>query len=116
MKRVILTVVFILGHFGYTYSNSSFLFSLRNKDNVAPFVSNIKPDRRTTAIYVFRDYGPWFGCNDILIFSESNKKSSYSNFGKAYQLPAGYSENLENAWNLLAGAERFLTSEIEVFY
>ena len=105
------------GRYAYTYSNSSFLFSLRNKDNVAPFIANIKQGKENKALFPTSCHGPWFGSNDILVYGNSNcNNKSYSNFGQSYQLPPGYVQDTEEARNLLAGVFKFSTSEIEVFY
>jgi hypothetical protein len=42
---------------GYTRSNSSFLFSLRNKESLAPFIANLIPDHKQYAIYCLPNYG-----------------------------------------------------------
>jgi hypothetical protein len=106
----------ILGHPGHAYSKSSLLFSLRNKDNLAPFIVNIKQGKEGRAIYHAPNFGPWFGNNDLIIWNNSNhNQHSHCNFGQAYQLPPDYFENTEQAKNLLAGEFKFLTSEIEVF-
>ena len=100
----------ILGREGHAYSNSSFLFSLRNKDNLAPFIANIKQGEEGKAIYRAQTFGPWFGNNDLLIWNNSTyNQKSYCNFGQAYQLPP------VPAKKLLAVEFKFLTSEIEVF-
>ncbi len=110
-------MLLLSGPNGYTYSNSSFLFSLRNKDNLAPFIANIKQGKEKTAMRPASGYGPWFGSNDILVYGNSNcNNSSYSDFGQSYQLPPGYVQGSEEAKSLLAGAYKFSTSEIEVFY
>ena len=96
-------------------SSSSFLFSLRNKDGLAPFIANIKQGKELHAIH--SSYGPIFGGgNDLRICNNSHQVSqSYSNFGSTYQLPTGYVYGSEQAKNLLAGQYYFLTTEIEVF-
>lgn len=105
-----------LGRGGCSHSTSSFLFSLRNKDNLAPFIAKIKQGKEERAVYCAKDYGPWFGNNDVLIRGNSNhNQQSYCNFGQVYQLPPGYVKNTDQAKNLLAGEFKFLTSEIEVF-
>jgi hypothetical protein len=96
---------------------SSFLFSLRNKDNLAPFIANIKQGLEQYAIYCNSGYGPVFaGGADLFIHSNPQVNQSNSNFGYTYQLPAGYAQGSEQAKNLLAGQCKFLTTEIEVFY
>ena len=107
----------VLGGSAYKHSNSSFLFSLRNKDNLSPFIANIKQGQEQYAIYCYSGYGPVFaGGGDLLICNNPQaNQSSYSNFGHRYQLPPGYVYGSEQAKNLLAGQYQFLTTEIEVF-
>ncbi|CAB4010913.1 basement membrane-specific heparan sulfate proteoglycan core -like [Paramuricea clavata] len=100
----------------YKHSNASFLFSLRNKDNLAPFIANIKQGQEQYAILCNFGYGPIFGSgNDLVICNNPEVNRSYSNFGSSYQLPPGYINNSEQAKNLLAGQYYFVTTEIEVF-
>ncbi|CAB4039080.1 Hypothetical predicted protein [Paramuricea clavata] len=97
-------------------SNLSFLFSLRNKDNLAPFIANIKQGKEQNAIYCSSGDGPFFGADyDVRIWNNPQVNQSCSNFGHTYQLPPGYVYNSEQAKNLLAGQYQFLTTEIEVF-
>ena len=107
---------FVLGG-GYKRSNSSFLFSLRNKDNLAPFIANIKQGMEGCAIVSNSGYGPIFGSgHELCIYNNPQaNQSSFSNFGDTYQLPPGYVSGSEQAKNLLAGQFNFLTTEIEVF-
>ena len=76
----------------YKRSSSSFLFSLRNKDNLAPFIANIKQGQEQYAVYYYSDCGPRFGGGyDLCICHNPHvNQSSYSNFGNTYQLPPGY--------------------------
>ena len=105
---------FVLGRGLYKRSNSSFLFSLRNKDNLAPFIANIKQGREKKAIYCYGSCGPAFGGgNDLYICPRGSPSSS--NFGDTYQLPPGYVYESERARNLLAGQYKFLITEVEVF-
>jgi hypothetical protein len=61
-------------------------------------------------------YGPIFGAgHDLIIYNNPQVNQSSSNFGRTYQLPSGYVYNSEEAKNLLAGQNKFLTTEIEVF-
>jgi hypothetical protein len=92
----------------------SFLFSLRNKDNVAPFIANVKQGQEENAIRCHSDYGPRFG-EDLWIRNNPQVSQSSSNFGRTYQLPPDYVCDSEQAKNLLAGQYSFLTTEIEVF-
>ena len=104
---------------GYSYKNSSssFLFSLRNKDGLAPFIANIKQGQEKYAIYCCTGHGPNFGGgSDLYICNNPHQvRQSLSNFGYSYQLPTGYVYGNEQAKNLLAGQYQFLTTDIEVF-
>ena len=106
----------LLGN-AYKHSNSSFMFSLRNKDNLAPFIANIKQGQERHAIYCYSGYGPRFGGGPDLYICDNPQvnQSSYSNFGYTYQLPPGYVYGSEQARNLLAGQYQFTTTEIEIF-
>ena len=101
----------------WEHSNSSFLFSLRNKDGLTPFISNIKQGKEQYAIYCSSGYGPTFGGGHNLYICNNPQQvnQSHSNFGNSYQLPAGYAYGSEKAKNLLAGQYEFLATEIEVF-
>ena len=109
----------LLEFLGNTYiqSNSSFLFSLWSKDNLAPFIANIKQGQEQYAIYCYSGCGPNFGGgHDLRIYDNPQvSQLSYSKFGHTYQLPSGYVYSSEQANNLLAGQCQFITAEIEVF-
>ena len=105
----------LLGN-AYKHSNSSFMFSLRNKDNLAPFIANIKQGEKQYAIYCNSGDGPSFGGgHDLCICNNPQVNQSYSNFGYTYQLPPGYVYNSKQAKNLLAGQYQFKITEIEIF-
>jgi hypothetical protein len=99
----------------YTHSKLSFLFSLRNKENLAPFIANVKPGNEQYAVYCNPSYGPSFGgghAHDLHISNNANgNQGSYSGFGNSYQPPPGTVE----ANSLLAGSRNFTPTEIEVF-
>ena len=97
----------------YERSNVSFLFSLRNNENIAPFIANEKPGCEAGAIYRHPSYGPTFGGgHDIRIANNANyNQQSYSNFGWSYQSPPGMKDNK----TFLAGSYKFTPTEIEVF-
>ena len=102
---------------GSSYKNSSslFLFSLRNKDGLAPFIANVKQGQGQHAICCYSSYEPTFGyVLDLNICNSPQVNQSYSHFGYSYQLPTGYVYDNEQAKNLLAGQYKFLTTEIEV--
>ena len=64
--------------------SSAFLFSVSHK-----FISKIKSDETSNAVWHHSNFGPKFG-SDILISHDCNTNSeSFSNFGSAYTLPLG---------------------------
>ena len=89
----------------------------KNKDNLAPFIGNIKQGEEQHAIYCNSGYGPSFGGgHDLHICNNPQfNQSSYSSFGFTYQLPPGYGYGSAQSSNLLAGQYKFTTTEIEVF-
>ena len=101
----------------WKHSNSTLLFSLRNKDGLAPFIANIKKGLEDQALFCYFSYGPNFGeGHDLYICNNPHQVSkSYSNFEYSYRLPTGNVYGSEQAKNLLAGQYKFLTTEIEVF-
>jgi hypothetical protein len=97
---------------GWRSGTGSFLFKLKNQKN-----SGLKFNctETGTSIYCDSRLGPTFGY-DVTISNNSNANiESYSNLGRSYQLPAGYTWNTDKAQNLLAGSYKFKVSEIEVF-
>ena len=100
----------------YRQSDVSFLFSLKNKDNVPPFKSPVKDHQY--AILSSPIQGASFGGgHDFYISDNSNvNQKSYSNFGNTYQLPAGYVYGTQETKSLLAGSHKFTPTEVEVFF
>ena len=97
----------------YGYSTNTFIFSLINKEGLAPFKSMGK--RPKHAIYRNRGYGPTFGGgHDISISNNANSNTgSYTNFHNTnYQI----SSRLKNRLTILAGSYEFTPDEVEVFY
>ena len=101
---------------GWKQSDVSFLFSLKNKDNVPPFKAPGKNHKH--AIYNIPGYGPTFGGgHDLRISNDSHTNpQSYTNFGRTYQPPAGYVYDTPRTQSLLAGSYKFTPTEIEVFF
>ena len=97
-------------------SNVSFLFSLKNKDNVPPFKSPIY--HHQYAILSSPIQGASFGGgHDFYISDNSNaNQQSSSNFGNTYQPPAGYFPGTPQTQSLLAGSYNFTPTEVEVFF
>ena len=97
-----------LGEYGYT--RKAFIFSISNKEELDPFVSEVRrPDR---AIYRWSEYGPVFGL-DIGIVNNANSSSySRARLGRFYPAPAA----VQNRYTILAGTVWFSPDEVEVFY
>ena len=94
----------------------SFLFSLKNKDNVPPFKSPVEDHQH--AILSSPYQGASFGGGpDFYISDNSNANQlSYSNFGDTYQPPAGYVFGTRQTQSLLAESFYFTPTEVEVFF
>ena len=97
---------------GYGSTSNSFIFSLLDKERLAPFKSMVT--NTSFAIYREPDYGPTFGVgHDIYIADNANQNAnSYANFGTSYSLPNGITDSS----TILAGTRYFSPDEVEVFY
>ncbi len=109
------------GHASVSWSSNNmnvfapglFLFTLRNSRNLPPQTFALtKPQQY--ALHSDAEYGPAFGggpfVQDLFLASHANtNSSSFSRLGLSYALPAGCPSDL------LAGAEYFTVSEMEVF-
>ena len=104
----------ITGSGNYKQAPGSFIFSLRNKENLPPFKAPLKDQNIGRAIYTYNIQGPTFGNgNDIYISNDADSNTgSYTNFNDDYQAPSGVSD----ARTILAGTKSFQPSEIEVFH
>ena len=101
----------------YKRSTKSFLFSLRNKDNLKPFKCPIYDHRNGYAIACFSGWGAVFGGGpDLSISSDANtNQDSLTNLGDTYRPPPGYEPGTSQTRALLAGNFEFTPTEIEVF-
>ena len=101
--------IFLLGKLCYKTSKTSFLFSLKNKDNLPPFKAKIKtPEKATIAN---NGFGPLFGDGgrDLYIMNNFMNSKSNSEYGNSYELPNG-------GKYFPAGRFDFTPSEMEVFF
>ena len=96
----------------YGSTSNAFIFSLRNKEDLEPFKSNVT--NPSTAIYSQSTYGPTFGgSHDINIADHANSNTnSYTHFGQSYSVPSG----VQDKNTILAGTNYFTPDEVEVFY
>ena len=97
---------------GYGTTSNSFIFSLLDKEGLAPFKSIVT--NTSFSIYRGSSYGPTFGGgHDIYIADNANQNAnSYTNFGTSYSLP----NKVTDGYTILAGTRYFSPDEVEVFY
>jgi hypothetical protein len=112
--KYVKTFYVITGSSQYKQAPGSFVFSLRNKENLPPFKAPLKDQNTQYAIYIQNDYGPSFGAgHDIHISNDaSSNTGSYTGFNSYYQAPSGVSSTS----TILAGTYQFQPSEVEVFH
>ena len=108
---------FSLGSTGYRASTKSFVFSLVNKDKLAPFKAPVYRNHGN-AVYTNAGYGPTFGGgHDIHIANNAIAgTASYTNLGYTYKMPKGYTYSSTKTRDLLAGTYKFTPNEVETFY
>ena len=98
-----------------TSAPGSFLFSLRNNDDLGPFKAPLKNENNKWAIYRYNSHGP---CSYDLCIKDNagSTNDSYADLGNNYQAPPGYTHGQPNTTSLLAGSKHFTPSEVEVLY
>ena len=106
---------------GWSFSSKAFIFSISNKEELDPFVSEVwSPD---SLIYRWSGSGPVFGSvfdsilmlpiSNIYIVNNANSNSySYARLGWSYPAPAA----VQDPNTILAGTPYFSPDEVEVFY
>nr|XP_058947363.1 protein kinase C-binding protein NELL2-like [Pocillopora verrucosa] len=97
---------------GYHTTDKAFIFSLKNKEGLAPFKSMVNHDSQ--AIYMEISRGPTFGGgHDIHIANNAGHNvHSYTDFGHSFLAPSEVKEKD----TVLAGTHHFTPDEVEVFY
>ena len=94
----------------YGFTRKAFIFSISNKEELDPFVSEVRrPDR---AIYRSSGSGPAFGLDIIIANNVNSNSRSYAGLGSYYPAPAA----VQDPDTILAGTFRFSPDEVEVFY
>ena len=96
------------GYYGFT--RKAFIFSISNKEELDPFVSEVR--RLYWTIYRGSGYGPCFGNNIEIANNANNNNNSYARLGWHYPAPAA----VQDPNKILAGTENFSPDEVEVFY
>ena len=100
-----------------TSAPGSFLFSLRNNDDLAPFKAPLRDENDVQAICRVSRFGPTFGGGwDLHIGDNAGSNNwSFTSFGPSHQPPPGYNRGKTNKKSLLP-YYRFTPSQIEVLY
>jgi hypothetical protein len=98
----------------YKQARGSFIFSLRNKENLPPFKAPLKNQNDGHAVYAGLICGPAFEEDFGLYISYNADLNiySYTNFGHSYQPPSGDNDHD----TILAGTCKFSPSDVGVFY
>ena len=98
----------------YAATSKSFIFSLVDKEGLAPFKSMVKQSRKSYAIHRGSSYGPTFGIgHDIHIADNANQNTgSYTHFGSSYSRPNG----VTYPYTILAGTYTFSPDDVKVFF
>ena len=111
---------FYLGPSGFRNSTKSFVFSLKNNDNLKPFKSPVDHSQKHHAINTDITKGPSFGDGHVIHIVDNAAKTtghlSHADLKETYKPPPGYTVGASNTKNLLAGTNEFRPTEIEVFY
>ena len=106
--------VLCFGWIGDASAPGSFLFSLRNNDDIGPFKAPLKNENDVSAILLGASKAPCFA--DLCIKDNAGlTTNSYANLGSRYQPPPGYTYGKANTPYLLAGSQFFTPSEVEVY-
>ena len=95
---------------GYGFTRKAFIFSISNKEELDPFVSEVR--RPDEAIYRGSEFGPRFGADIYIANNANNNSKSYARLGRYYPTPAA----VQDPTTILAGTEYFSPDEVEVFY
>ncbi len=111
MTKYVETIFYVITGSGHKQAPGSFIFSLRNKENLPPFKAPLIDQNDGCAIYTNPGYGPAFG-RDFDMKISYNPASNAKEFGTTYQPPSGISESK----TILAGTQMFRPLEVEVFY
>ena len=100
---------------GYGATFEAFIFSLKNSEGLAPFVSKVTPGKAGKAIERNSYYGPNFGQDLFIHVEESRKSSSKAILGAYYPVPDSVRDK---GSTILTGKHRgyFSPDEVEVFY
>ena len=95
---------------GWGYTRKAFIFSISNKEELDPFVSEV--NRTDRAIYRSSRWGPWFGWDMYIVNNANSNWDSRALLVNYYYAPAA----VQDPDTILAGTFSFSPDEVEVFY
>ncbi len=111
MIKYVKTIFYVItGAYIFKQAPGSFIFSLRNKENLPPFTATLKQYYRL-AINAEPAYGPSFLSDMKISDNAASNNDSYTKFGTNYQPPS----LIRDRFNILAGTQNFSPHEVEVF-
>ncbi len=94
----------------------SFLFSLRNNDDLPPFKAPLLDENSVLVIFRHSEFGPVLGLDFVIDDNAGSNDYSSTDFGESFRPPPGYIFNDTATQSLLAGSLYFTPAEIEVLY
>ena len=104
--------------YGISAAPGSFLFSLRNNDDLPPFNLPLIDPVSLNAVFRHNNSGPRFGVGPDITIADGtlfvNTTSNVVNLGYSYQAPPGYTNGESNTQSLLAGSLFFTPVEVEM--
>ena len=107
---------YFLGSGGHLPGKKAFIFSLRNLRGISPFKMELRSNKQGQAAKQNKNKGPIFGDGDIYIDEESlHYVNSNTDLNKSYEFPAELSLSADEQDRLLAGSQKFVVEEMEVF-
>ena len=95
---------------GWGFTRKAFIFSISNKEELDPFVSEVR--RTDRAIYRGSSSGPRFGYDTYIANNANSNFYSQAGFGWYYPVPAA----VQDPSTILTGTVWFSPDEVEVFY
>ena len=94
----------------YGYTRKAFIFSISNKEELDPFVIEVRSPYRAICRVSLR--GPCFGFAIEIANNANSNSDSYARLVSYYPAPAA----VQDPKTILAGTLMFSPDEVEVFY
>ena len=99
---------------GKAETPNAFIFSLKNSEGLAPFVSKVKRGKEKEAIERKPNDGPVFGQDLVIFYQAAFGRQSFTFLGECYSVPASVEEK---GSKILDGHDgMYSPDEVEVFF